>query len=303
MNKASGLIQNIRQCWPLYLMVIPGIAFFIIFKYIPIGGSVIAFQDYSIFKGITHSPFVGFKNFSLLFDSPDFYRIFTNTLLLGLMKVVLIFPVPIVLSLLINEVRNSLLKRGVQTALYIPHFLSWVIIAGITFDIFSLSGIYNTVREWFGYGSNLLMQQEHFFRPIYVITGIWREAGWGTIVYLAAISSMDPSVYESAVIDGASRFKQIFYITLPLLLPTIVILFLLDIGNFMELGFDQVYNLLTPMTYSVGDIIDTFVYRTGIQEARYSFATAVGLFQAVIGFTLVFGFNRLSKKVSDGGLW
>lgn len=215
----------------------------------------------------------------------------------------ILFPVPILLALMINEVRLSLLKKGFQTALYIPHFLSWVIIAGITFDMFSLSGIFNTLRDWFGYEPNLIMQQEQYFRWIYVLTGIWRDAGWGTIIYLAAISSMDPQIYESAIVDGASRLKQMLKITIPLLLPTATILFLLDLGNFMELGFDHVYNLLTPMTYSVGDIIDTYVYRTGIQETRYSFATAVGLFQAVIGFILVMIFNRLSKKVSDGGLW
>ncbi|WP_138750768.1 ABC transporter permease [Paenibacillus sinopodophylli] len=304
MIKASfRFLLNIKQCWPLYLMVLPGITFFIIFKFIPIGGSIIAFQNYSIFKGITDSPWVGFNNFKLLLDSPDFYRVFTNTLLLGLLKVAIIFPVPIVLALLINEVRFVLLKKGVQTALYIPHFMSWVIISGITFDIFSLNGIFNTVLDWFGFEPSLVMQQEKYFRWIYVLTGIWRDAGWGTIVYLAAISSMDPGIYESALVDGASRFKQMIKITLPLLLPTVVVLFLLDIGNFLELGFDQVFNLLTPMTYSVGDIIDTYVYRTGIQEARYSFATAVGLFQAIIGFVLVLIFNRLSKKVSDEGLW
>lgn len=294
---------NIRKYWPLYLMAMPGLAFFIIFRYIPIGGSVIAFKDYSVFKGIADSPWVGFKHFHLLFDSPSFYRVLSNTIILGLLKVVVLFPVPIILALMINEVRLALLKKGVQTALYVPHFLSWVIIAGITFDMFSLNGIFNTVRGWFGFEPNLLMQEEQYFRWIYVFTGIWRDAGWGTIIYLAAISSMDPQIYESAIVDGASRFKQILKITLPLLLPTATILFLLNLGHFMELGFDHVFNLLTPMTYSVGDIIDTYVYRTGILEARYSFATAVGLFQAVIGFMLVFIFNQMSKKVSDGGLW
>jgi putative aldouronate transport system permease protein len=216
---------------------------------------------------------------------------------------VVVFPVPVLLALMINEIRMSLLKKGVQTALYIPHFLSWVIIAGIAFDLFSLSGLFNTVRGWFGYDPNLVMQQEQYFRWVYVLTAIWRDAGWGTIIYLAAISSMDPQIYESATVDGASKFKQTVHITLPLLLPTVVVLFLLDLGNFLDLGFDHVFNLLTPMTYSVGDIIDTYVFRTGIQEARYSFATAAGLFQAIIGFILVLIFNRISKKVSDGGLW
>jgi len=300
---SNSLIGHLQKYWPLYVMAIPGIVFFIIFKFIPMGGSIIAFQEYSIFKGILDSPWVGFKNFNLLFESPDFYRVFTNTLILGLLKITIIFPVPIALALLINEIRVTLLKKSVQTALYVPHFLSWVIIAGIAFDFLSINGMFNIVREWFGMESKLIMQEEGYFRWIYVLTGIWRDAGWGTIVYLAAISSIDSQVYEAAVIDGANRIKQMFYITLPLLLPTIVILFLMDLGNFMELGFDHVYNLLTPMTYSVGDIIDTYVFRTGIQGARYSFATAVGLFQAVIGFILVIIFNKLSKKVSGGGLW
>jgi len=300
---SSSLLSHFRKCWPLYVMVLPGVAFFIIFKFIPMGGSVIAFQEYSIFKGILDSPWAGFKHFRLLFESPDFYRVFTNTLILGFLKIAIVFPIPIVLALFMNEIRVALLKKSIQTALYVPHFLSWVIIAGIAFDFLSLNGIFNIVREWFGMEPKLIMQEEGYFRWIYVLTGIWRDAGWGTIVYLAAISSIDSQIYEAAVIDGANRIKQMVFITLPLLLPTVVILFLLELGNFMELGFDHVYNLLTPMTYSVGDIIETYVFRTGIQGARYSFATAVGLFQAVIGFILVVIFNKISKKVSGGGLW
>jgi len=303
MQATGRFYQHARKCWPLYLMALPGLFFFIVLRYIPLGGSIIAFQDYSLFKGIANSPWVGFKHFKILFDSPDFYRIFANTLILGFLKVVVIFPVPLILALMINEVRAVLLKKGIQTALYIPRFLSWVIIAGIAFDMFSLNGIFNTVRDWFGYGPNLIMQDERYFRWIYVFTSIWREAGWGTIIYLAAISSMDPQIYESATIDGASKMKQVRHITLPLLLPTALVLFLINLGSFLDLGFDQVFTLLTPMTYSVGDIIDTYVYRSGIQEARYSFATAVGLFQAIIGFVLVYVFNRISKKVTGGGLW
>jgi putative aldouronate transport system permease protein len=284
-------------------MVFPGVLFLIIFRYIPMAGSIIAFQDYSVFKGFTHSPWVGFKNFEILFHSPDFYRIFTNTLILGILNVVALFPVPLGLALMINEIRVGLLKKGVQTALYIPHFMSWVIIAGITFDLFSLHGLVNIVRGWFGFEPSLIMQQEQYFRLIYVLTAVWRDAGWGTIIYLAAISSMDPQIYEAAIVDGASRLRQMMSITLPLLLPTAIVLFLLRVGSFLELGFDHVFTLLTPMTYSVGDIIDTYVYRTGIQEARYSFATAVGLFQAVIAFILVVAFNKISRKYSDGGLW
>jgi len=297
------LAFNMRKYWPLYVMAFPGTMFFILFKYIPIGGSVIAFQDYSVFKGITGSPWVGFKHFIYLLEYPDFYRVLRNTLIFGFLKVTIMFMVPLILALMINEIRHSLLKKGIQTSLYIPHFLSWVIIAGIAFEMTSLSGLVNTIRDWFGLEPMLFMQMESYFRPMYVLTGLWKDAGWGTIIYLAAISSIDPEIYESAVVDGASRFKQMIHITFPMLLSTAAILFLLDIGNFMELGFEHVYNLLTPMTYSVGDIFDTYVFRTGIQQARYSFATAVGMFQAVVGLTLVIVFNRLSRKVSGGGLW
>uniref|UniRef100_UPI003D2C8A8F ABC transporter permease n=1 Tax=Paenibacillus oryzisoli TaxID=1850517 RepID=UPI003D2C8A8F len=295
--------HRMKVFWPLYIMAIPGMLFLIVFKYVPMVGTVIAFKDYSVFKGMLDSPWVGLKHFQTLIHHPDFVRIFSNTLTLGFLKIVLVFPIPVLLALMINEIRKSALKKGIQTALYIPHFLSWVIIAGIVFDFFSLSGLFNVVIGWFGYDPVLVMQESGYFRLVYVITAIWRDAGWGTVVYMAAISAIDPQLYESAMMDGASRFKQIRHITFPLLLPTVLVLFLLEIGNFMELGFDHVYNLLTPMTYSVGDILDTYVFRTGIQQAQYSFATAVGLFQSVIGFTLVYIFNRLSRKVSDGGLW
>ncbi|WP_240416055.1 ABC transporter permease [Paenibacillus periandrae] len=295
--------HRMKVLWPLYIMAIPGIIFLIVFKYIPLIGTVIAFKDYSVFKGILDSPWVGTRHFQTLIQHPDFIRIFGNTLMLGFLKILLVFPVPVLLALMINEIRKSALKKGIQTALYIPHFLSWVIISGIIFDFFSLSGLFNVVIGWFGYDPVLVMQEGGYFRLIYVITSIWRDAGWGTVVYMAAISAIDPQLYESAMIDGASKIKQLRHITFPLLLPTVMVLFLLEIGNFMELGFDHVYNLLTPMTYSVGDILDTYVFRTGIQQAQYSFATAVGLFQSVIGFILVYIFNKLSRKVSDGGIW
>ncbi|MGO4495467.1 ABC transporter permease [Paenibacillus sp. 2RAB27] len=295
--------NRMKVYWPLYVMAIPGLIFLFIFKYIPLAGVVIAFKDYSVFKGFIDSPWVGLKHFETLIHHPDFVRVFGNTLMLGFLKIVLVFPVPVLLALMINEIRKSTLKKGIQTSLYIPHFLSWVIVGGIVFDFFSTSGLFNIVMGWFGVDPVLAMQESAYFRPIYVITAIWRDAGWGTVVYMAAISSIDPQLYESAMIDGASKFKQIRHITFPLLLPTVLILFLLEIGNFLDLGFDHVFNLLTPMTYNVGDIIDTYVFRAGIQQAQYSFATAVGLFQSVIGFILVFIFNKLSKKFSDGGLW
>lgn len=298
------LALNIRQYWPYYLMVLPGIIYFLAFRYVPILGSVIAFQDYSVFKGILASEWVGLKHLKALLNYPDFQRIFTNTLILGLLKTVLIFPIPIILSLMLNEVRQYRLKKAIQTAVYIPYFLSWVIVGGLIFDLFGIGGLFNNVRGALGLDPLLAMQKTSWFRPIYVLSSIWKDAGWGTVVYLAAISGIDPSLYESAAIDGVSRVSRIRYITFPLLVPTILTLFLLNIGGFLELGFDQVFNLLTPMTYSVGEIFDTYVYRVGIQKAQYSFTTAVGLFQSVIGLLLVVSFNKLANRYSEnGGLW
>ncbi|MGN6711200.1 MAG: ABC transporter permease [Anaerocolumna jejuensis] len=292
-----------KKYWPYYLMVLPGIIYFIIFKYIPIMGSVIAFQNFNIVGGILDSKWVGLKNFQTLLNYPDFKRIFSNTIILGLCKVILIFPIPIILSLMLNEVKSMKLKKAIQTAIYIPYFLSWVIVGGLVFDFLGIGGLFNNIRHLFGLDPILVMQKEVYFRPVYVLSSIWKESGWGTVVYMAAISSIDQSLYESASIDGASRFQKMRYITFSLLIPTILTLFLLNIGSFLDLGFDHVYNLLTPLTYSVGDIFDTYVYRVGIQQAQYSFTTAVGLFQSIIGLILVVTFNKLSNKFSDGGLW
>jgi putative aldouronate transport system permease protein len=284
-------------------MVIPGVFHLLAFRFIPLAGSVIAFMDYSVFRPLWQSPLVGFKHFLMAFNSPDFFRVLTNTAILGFLNIVFVFPVPIFLSLMLNEVGNRHVKKGMQTIVTIPHFLSWVIVAGLTFDLFSVHGLFNIARGWLGIEPLLVMQHAQYFRPVYVFTALWREAGWNTIVYLAAISAIDPQIYESAMVDGASRFRQIVSITFSLLLPTAVTLLLLQVGNFLLLGFDQVYNLLTPMTRSTGDIIDTFVYRTGLQESRYSYATAIGLFQSVIGFCMVLICNAFSKKYTEGGLW
>lgn len=304
-KREESLLENIKKYWPLYVMVLPGLIFIILFRFIPMLGSVIAFQNYSVTRGLMGSPWIGLKNFQDLFKFPDFLRIFSNTLILGGLKIVFTFPAPIILALMLNEVSKNYLKKPIQTILYIPHFLSWVVVAGITFDLLGTGGLFNSLRAMFGLEPRLIIQEEGFFRPIYVLTSIWKEAGWGTVVYLAALTSIDPSLYESAMIDGANKFRQIVHITLPLLMPTVITIFLLNIGSFIDLGFDQVFNLLTPMTYNVGDIFDTYVYRVGILQARYSYTTAVGLFQSLIGLILVVTFNKIANKVSDGegGLW
>lgn len=302
--KSSALKHHFEKYWAYYIMMLPGIIYLTMFKYIPMMGSVIAFKDYSTYKGILKSAWCGIENFKKLFTYPDFYKILRNTIVLGLLKTILTFPIPVILALMLNELRNAKVKKGIQTIICIPYFVSWVVVGGLVFDIFGVGGLFNNVREFLGMDILLVMQKESWFRSIYVMSTIWKESGWGTVVYLAAISGIDPSLYESAEMDGASRFQKMRYITFPLLIPTVLTLLLLSIGSFLTLGFDQVYNLYTPMTYAVADIFDTYVFRVGIQQARYSFATAVGLFQSVVGLIMVVTFNKIANKVSEeGGLW
>lgn len=298
----ESLIDNIKKHWMLYLMIMPAVVYYITFKYIPLLGSVIAFQDYKIMRGIFDSPWVGLENFKKLLSYQDFYVVLKNTALIAFYQLIFQFPAPIILALLFNEVRHLRVKRTVQSFFYFPHFLSWVVVGGIIFELLSGQGIINSIRELAGYEPILFMQKEQYFRPIVIFSGIWKEIGWGTIIYLAAITAINPSLYEAAIIDGANRWRQAIHVTLPLLFPTILVLFLLNIGNFLELGFDQIFNLLTPMTYSVGDIIETYVYRAGVLQGQYSLTTAIGIFQSVVGLILLWIFNRLARK-AEMGLW
>ena len=300
----SPFVMHIRNYWPFYVMVLPGFIYMVIFKYLPIAGSIIAFQNYSVTKGLFGSPFVGLKHFRKLLHYSDFYRVLRNTLLLSVLKLVFMFPVPVVLALMLDDMPLKGLKKSIQTIICIPHFISWVVAGGLIFNFLGIGGLWNNLRGMLGLEPVLYMQKESYFRCIYVLSSIWKDAGWGTIVYLAAISGIDPCLYESAVMDGATKFQRVRYITVPILVPTIITLFLLEIGKFLELGFNQIANLYTPMTYSVADIFDTYVYRTGILNAKYSFSTAVGLFQSLVGLILVATFNHLSNKYTEqGGLW
>lgn len=300
----KGLSENIRKYWPYYVMALPGVIYLIIFRFVPMLGCVIAFEDYQVYKGIFASEWVGLKNFINMFTYSDFSRILSNTLILGGLRILFCFPVPVIMALMMNELGNPRLKKTIQTAVYIPYFLSWIIVSELIFDLLGVSGLFNRGRALFGLRPLLVMQQSRYFRAVYVGSTIWKEAGWGTVVYMAAIAGIDQSLYEAASIDGATRFQKMRFITFPMLLPTVITMLLLQIGSFMELGFEHVYSLLTPMTYSTGDIFDTYVYRVGILQAQYSITTAVGLFQSVIGLVMVVFFNQLSKKISDdGGLW
>lgn len=294
---------QLKKQWPYYVMILPGVIFIVMFKLIPLLSCVIAFQDYSLTKGIAGSEWVGLEHFVKMFTYQDISRVLWNTVVLAFYSLIIVFPVPIIFALMLNELRGKLFKGAVQTISYLPYLFSWVIIAGLTFTLLSSDGLFNSVREMLGLERLLVLQNEKYFRLIIVITTIWKETGWSSIVVLAAIAGINPEYYEAAVVDGASRIKQIWYITLPLLMPTIVTLFLLRIGNFLDLGFDQIYNFLTPMTYRVGDVIATYVYRVGITEGQYSLTTAVGLFQSIIGLALVTICNKLSNKFTGGGLW
>lgn len=284
-------------------MVLPGVLYFFVFKYIPLLGSVIAFQDFQIFRGLFKSPWVGLENFRYIFQYPDFYRILKNTVVIGFIQIVFGFPAPLLLSVLINEINGNKFKRSTQTILYLPHFLSWAIVGSIIFELLSLNGPFNIIRKSLGLDTILYMQKIKYFIPVVTISSIWKEIGWTAIIYLAAIAGISPYLYEAAKVEGASKLQQIIYITLPMLLPTLVVMFLLRIGNFLNLGFDQIYVLMTPVTQSVGDILDTYVYRYGVREGKYSITTTVGLFKSVFGLVLMIFCNRLSKKVTGRGIY
>lgn len=287
----------------LYLMVIPGIVLLLIFRYIPLGGLILAFEDYNIFKGFINSEWVGLKHFNDLFNSPDFYKIFKNTIVISFQKLLFGFPAPIIMAIFLNEVRRVKVKRFAQNIFYLPHFLSWVMIAGLAFEVFSLKGPVNNLISLFGIQPIMFLGNSDYFVSTLVISDIWKNVGWGSIIYLAALASIDTKLYEAAIIDGASRFKQIIYITIPSLVPTIVVLFIVSVSKIMDAGQDQILMMYNPLVMSVADIIDTYVYRIGLGEAKYSFTTAVGMFKSVVAMILVLGSNKMIRKISGGGIW
>lgn len=297
-------IHLINKHKVLYFLVLPGLIYFIIFKYIPILGTVIAFQDYNIFRGFLNSDWVGLDNFRRMLDYPDFLRILKNTLLINLYDLIIGFSTPIILALMLNEVRKVLAKRIIQTVIYMPHFLSWVIIGGIFIGVLSPStGIVNEFLGMFGVGPIYFLGDESYIRSIVVGAGLWRDAGWGTIIYLAALSGINPELYESAQIDGANRWQQLWSITLPTLLPTIIMLFLLQIGNFMDFGFERVDVFLNPFNRVNGEIFDTYIYKVGLLDNQFSYTTAIGIFKSVTGLILIVGGNYISRKTTGEGLY
>ncbi|AWP27717.1 sugar ABC transporter permease [Paenibacillus sp. Cedars] len=288
----------------LLLMFLPCLLYYLIFKYLPMFGVVISFQNYNLFKGIWESDWVGFKNYLMFFKNPDFLIIIRNTFLLGLYNLIFGFPAPIILAILLNEVTKGVFKRFIQTVSYLPHFISNVVVAGMVVMFLSPStGMINSFIEWLGFEPINFLMKPDYFRSIYVISDIWQHVGWETIIYLAALTAIDPQLYEAAKIDGANRWKQMLNVTLPGMAPTIIILLILNVGRVLEVGFEKVFLLYNPATYETADVIGTYVYRTGIIGGNYSYATAIDLFTGLISLILVYGTNLLSRKVSETSLW
>lgn len=296
--------EDARRDWQLYLLLAPMALWFAVFLYKPMYGLVIAFQDFSIFRGIGKSPWVGLANFVELFQNDMFVRAFWNTIAISGLGLIFAFPVPIILALMFNEVQSEVARRWAQTIVYLPHFISVVIVAGIVINFLSPSiGIVNLLLKGIGLEPVYFLTQPEWFRPVYIGSSVWKEAGFESIVYLAAIAGVSPTLYESARVDGASRWQMIWRITLPCILPTIVIMLIIRIGNLVEVGFEYIILLYRPSTYETADVVSTFIYRTGLQGTQYDLATAAGLFNAVIAFVLVYSANRISRKVSSTSLW
>ncbi len=305
-----GLQKRIRKYRECYLLLLPMLFFVLLFNYGPLYGIVLAFKKYRMIDGIWGSPWCGLYQFRRLLSTDSFWTAFKNTVEISALRILFGFPAPIIFALLVNEIRITRFKKVVQTVSYLPHFMSWVVISGIMFQLFSInSGPVNALIKLFGGEPISFMSSKVWFRPILIISGIWQSVGWSSIIYLATISGIDPQIYEAAETDGANRFHKAIYITLPSLYSVISILFILAIGNILNAGFDQIFNLYSPMVYEVSDIIDTYVYRRGFgetgQSQDYSFATAVGLFKNVVGFALLILTNVVVKKLSnqERGIW
>ena len=303
-GKLDRIVHHLKREWQLYLMLIPTIIWLLLFLYKPMYGLQIAFKDYSLFRGVAASPWIGFEHFETLFGNDQFIRALRNTLIISFYNLLFGFPMPIILALMFNEVLNQTFKKTAQTIVYLPHFISSVIIAGIVITAFSPSaGIVNTVLGWFGLDSVYFLTKPEWFRPIFIGTGIWQETGFQSIVYLAAIAGVSPTLYESAVVDGASRWQMMWKITIPSIMTTIIIMLIIRIGNILEISFEMIILLYQPATYETADVVNTFIYRQGIQGGQYDFAAAAGLFNAVMALVLVMTANTISRRYSRTSLW
>jgi putative aldouronate transport system permease protein len=299
----SGPARAMRKYRAIYLMLLPTVAFYLLFAYAPMYGVLIAFKDFYMTKGVLGSPWVGLKHFETLFSLVKFRQVFMNTVQINFLRLLFGFPAPLILALLLNELKNAAFKRVVQTIVYLPYFISWVTIAGVMFMLLSSGGAVNTLISQMGFEKVNFLANTGMFRPLLVVSGIWKEVGWGTIIYLAALFGISPELYEAAAIDGANRWTRLLRITLPSIMPTTGILLILTLGNLMTGNFDQVFNLYNASVYEVGDIIETYMYRIGLAEGKYSLGAAVGLFLNVINFALLLTVNRVVKKTNGYGLY
>ena len=296
-------IKDMKRNWTLYAIAIPMIVFYLLFAYKPMYGALIAFKEYKPARGFWGSPWVGFAQFERFFTSPFFARLMKNTVLLSFYSLLFGFPAPIILALLLNEVRNTVFKKTVQTISYLPHFISIIVVAGMITDFSMSTGLFNKIIEAFGGVSHPLLQDPSLYRPIYVASDIWQQIGWGSIIYLSALSGVDQQLYEAAEVDGAGRFKKLIHVTLPAITPTIVIMLILRIGSLLSIGYEKTILLYNPSTYETADIISSYVYRVGILEQGWSYSTAIGLFNSVINLVLLLLANTFSKKFTQTSLW
>lgn len=297
------LKRDFKRHWGIYLMFVPVLVYLILFHYMPLYGAQIAFKDYSPARGIEGSRWVGFRHFNSFFNGVYFTRLLRNTLLLSLYQLAFGFPAPIILALMMNEIRSKALKRTIQTITYLPYFISLMVVCNLIINFCSINGLFNDIIALFGGERVSLLLESKYYRTIHVASGVWQNMGWNSIVYMAALSSIDQELYEAAVIDGANRWKQTLHVTLPGLAPTIIIMLIMRMGQIMNVGFEKVILLYNNATYETADVISSFVYRKGLQESNYSYSAAVGLFNSVVNTALLVGANTISRKLNDTSLF
>lgn len=304
LSEKESVFRKIVKDWDLYLLLLPGVIWYLLFCYRPMAGLITAFYDYNVFRGLAGSTFVGFTNFKEFIGGPDFARTVKNTLMIALWQIVVCFPVPIVLAIAITEMKSAFVKKFTQTATFLPYFISVVVVCGMVVNFLSPStGIVNLFIKKLGLAPVYFMVEPKYFRLIYTMMTLWQTAGFNAIVYIAAIMGIDPQLYEAAIVDGANKWKRIVNITVPGILPTVITMFIMNIGKMVKVGYESILLLYQPTTYPVADVISTYSYRIGIENGNYGLATAAGLFEAVVALILVSIANKISKRVSETSLW
>lgn len=301
-SKIQLTVEHIQKYWILYLMMIPATVLLILFTYGPMYGIIMAFQAFTVFKGYTGSPFVGLKHFQRLFSDPLFYRLFKNTFMVGVLDFLFSFPAPLIFALILDEVRKVRFKSVVQSISYLPHFIPLVVMVGIIFELFGSYGIINSLLSSLGMEPISFFTKSEWFLPLYIGSGVWKTIGWGSIIYMGALTNIDSTLYEAADMDGANRWHKMWHVTLPSLRPTVVTLFILNAGGIMQVGFEKVFLMSSPATYEVSDVLSTYVYRQGILNSDFSYSAAVGLFNNIVALLFVLLANKIAKKLGEEGI-